>query len=172
MVLFVGVVIFCTYAGYIYGYSSAIPAPLMNQSSQPPLSYTRKDFQKNTPTTFLDSIPLPEGVSLLQSYELSYASSSIQQATVVFTSPKNVIENYTLYEKFLEENEWWLPTYNKRAGIELSSLYANKYDKEKGLMYAINVVVSKADPRVGTSTLNISSEVSISISTRKTSSDK
>lgn len=172
MVLFVSVVILCTYAGYIYGYSSAISTPFMSQSPQPPVNYTKRDFQKDIPSTFLDTVPLPDGVSFAQSYELSYASSSAQQATVVFSSSKSVIENYTLYEKFLEENEWWLPAYNKRAGVELSSLYANKYDEGKGLTYAINIVVSKADPRVGTSTSNTSSEVSISISTRKTSSDK
>lgn len=167
LVFFFVVVIFCTYAGYVYGRLSTKPSPLTNQSLKDSINYTKKDFQNEIPATFLETIPLPDGISLEQTYELNYASSSVQQATVVFTSSKKVIENYTLYENFLEENEWWLPMYNKRAGIELSSLYANKYDEKKGVTYTINIVIREAEPRAGTSTSKIFSQVSISVATRK-----
>lgn len=142
------------------------PAAIIEVSKQ--LNYTKAEFKETVPTSFLSTIPLPKDVTFNQSYELSYASDSSKQASVVFSSDKNVIENYNIYKAFLEKGGWWVPDYYKHVSKDLSSLYGNLYDAEKGLIYTININIQKvAASKASTTTPAMASEVSISLLTKK-----
>jgi hypothetical protein len=62
------------------------------------------DYGTTTPPGFSTSTPVEQGVTLSQSYMKEYKTQ--KQSSIVFSSQKTTIENFNIYEQFLQVENW------------------------------------------------------------------
>jgi hypothetical protein len=116
----------------------------VNKSQEP----QRIEFDTNVPNDFPSNIPIEKGVTVEQSYGLTYEGQ--KQLSIVFLSYKSVKDNYSLYIDFLSNQNWVIS--NKYESDKLSSIYSTKENND------INVTISE-----NTSNDHMKSQVSISV---------
>lgn len=98
------------------------------------------------PSALPANLPLEAGAKVLQNFEGSVKDSNQTQSTRVYVSSKTVDQNFTIYKKYLQDNNWMITSTVDQPNVK-------NFDASKGTS---RMTVTIAKDSAGQVTVNVS----------------